>query len=135
MNIWKVQLAYHLATGKFSKIQNEFILEILTSILPETYASRANLTNEEKAKAVEMLESSIFKVFTREETFAIFEEIGIQKYVEDEPTNSLNPPVCNCNSYCSGPATCYAFQSCTSTGSKGCGIFGDSECSNMCRYP
>lgn len=42
VNIWKTQLAYHLATGKFSKNQYEFILEVLTSLTPETFASRAN---------------------------------------------------------------------------------------------
>ncbi|HMS43788.1 MAG TPA: hypothetical protein PKE69_26395 [Pyrinomonadaceae bacterium] len=67
VNIWKVQMAYHLSTGKFSKVQNEFISEWLTSLSPDTFASRANLTKEEEAKALNSLESKIFDVFTKEE--------------------------------------------------------------------
>ncbi len=60
-------MAYHLSTGKFSKVQNEFISEWLTSLSPDTFASRANLTKEEEAKALNSLESKIFDVFTKEE--------------------------------------------------------------------
>ncbi|MDQ3799670.1 MAG: hypothetical protein M3384_09480 [Acidobacteriota bacterium] len=94
VNIWKVQMAYHLATGKFSKAQNEFISEWLTSLSPETFAPRTNLTAEEEAKALEALESRIFSVFTKPEGFAIFMTIGIQKFVADD--NLLEQPSCNC---------------------------------------
>jgi hypothetical protein len=122
VNIWKTQLAYHLATGKFSKTQNEFILEMLTSLSPETFASRANLTKEEEAKVLENLESSIYSVFTKEEGFAIFMAVGIQKIVKDEPadTTSLRPPTCNCNAYCEGDPSCGGPNGCMSS-PDGCG--------------
>ena len=132
VNIWKTQLAYHLATGKFSKIQNEFILEVLTSLSPETFASRANLTKEEEAKAIETLESTIFNVFTKEEGFAIFMALGIQKYVKDEPIDIiiLRPATCDCNAYCPGQPSCSG-SGCISS-PDGCGPFGLWGCHSLC---
>jgi len=92
VNVWKVQLAYHLAVGKFSRIQNEFILEMLTSLSPDTFASSANLTKEESIKATEILDRKILSVFSKAEAYAIFEEFGIQKVVSDTNTNSLIEP-------------------------------------------
>lgn len=96
VNIWKVQLAYHLATGKFSRIQNEFILEMLTSLSPETFTSIANLTKEESVKALEILDKKILSVFSKAESYAIFEQLGIQKNVPDiKETLALSPPSFN----------------------------------------
>jgi hypothetical protein len=133
VNIWKVQLAYHLATGKFSKNQNEFILEMLTSLSPETFTSRIGLTKEEEAKANEMLVSSIFRVFTKEEGFAIFMAIGIQKYVRDERTEptGLRPPTCDCLFWCSGSQSCGGSNGCMSS-PDGCGPWGISGCHYLC---
>jgi hypothetical protein len=132
VNIWKIQLAYHLATGNFSKIQNEFILEMLTALSPETFTSRLNLTKEEESKADEMLVTSILNVFTKEEGFAIFMELGIQKYVKDEPVDKTNlRAVCDCNWYCSQGA-CTGPNGCTSSGSGECGPFGTTRCNNLC---
>lgn len=131
VDIWKVQLAYHLATGKFSKIQNDFILEMLTSLSPETFASRANLTKEEEAKILEDLESKIFNVFTKEEGFAIFMSIGIQKVVEDEPVaQRLDFPDCDCYAYCAGNPECTRVVCVTKN--QNCGPFGDWVCRSVC---
>ena len=139
VNIWKVQLAYHLATGRFSKIQKEFILEMLTSLSPETFASRANLTKEEEAKATERLESGVFNVFSKEEGFAIFMAVGIQKMavgiqksVQDDPPIDLPPSWCNCNFYCEGDLVCDQPNGCMST-ETGCGIYGTSGCHYKCK--
>jgi hypothetical protein len=126
VNIWKTQLAYHLATGNFSKTQNEFILEMLTSLSPETFASRANLTKEEETQVLEKLESSIFKVFSKEEGFAIFMTIGIQKNVSDD---NLLPYDCNCRWYCSGNTTCSGT---VCSVKPWCGPFDDWACTNKC---
>lgn len=132
VNIWRTQLAYHLATGKFSKVQNEFILEMLTSLSPETFASRA-YTKEEEDKANEMLVSGILNVFTKEEGFAIFMSLGIQKYVKDEPIaiDSLRPATCDCNWYCSQGA-CAGPNGCESSPIGDCGPFGTTRCNNLC---
>lgn len=132
VNIWKAQLAYHLATGKFSKAQNEFILEMLTSLSPETFASRVNITKEEH-KDIKALESVIFNVFTKEEGFAIFMAVGIQRYVKDEPVNTTNfaPPTCDCNAYCPGPPSCGGANGCMSS-EDGCGPFGLLGCHSLC---
>jgi hypothetical protein len=135
VNIWKVQMAYHLATGKFSKAQNEFILEMLASLSPETFASRENLTKEEEAKFAEMLLSKIFAVFTKAEGYAIFMTIGIQKYVKDAPvdTNDLAPPpTCNCLVSCSASdQTCGESNGCMSS-SGGCGPWEILGCHYLC---
>jgi hypothetical protein len=134
VNIWKVQLAYHLATGKFSKAQNEFILEQLTSLSPETFASRENLTKEEEAKFAEMLLSKFFAVFTKAEGYAIFMTIGIQKYVKEPSadTNNFAPAICDClvsctasDQSCGGPNGCMSSYD-------GCGPYGWLGCHYKC---
>ncbi|HEY0051052.1 MAG TPA: bacteriocin fulvocin C-related protein [Pyrinomonadaceae bacterium] len=130
VNIWKVQMAYHLATGKFSKAQNEFILEWLTSLSPETFAPRTNLTAEEEAKALEALESRVFSIFTKPEGYAIFMTIGIQKFVADD--NLLEQPSCNCRWYCGLTGSCNG-QCANKT--KICGPSDNEECTARCVYP
>lgn len=131
VDIWKVQLAYHLATGKFSKMQNDFILKMLTSLSPETFASRANLTKEEEAKILEDLESKIFNVFTKEEGFAIFMSIGIQKVVEDEPVAQRpEHPDCDCYAYCAGTPECTRVVCLTKNDN--CDPWGDWVCRSVC---
>lgn len=129
VNIWKVQMAYHLATGKFSKAQNEFILEWLTSLSPETFAPRTNMTKEEEAKAVEAVESRIFSVFTKPEGFAVFMTIGIQKSVADD---LLEQGSCNCRWYCGTSGDCNG--QCTHKPLL-CGPNDDWECTSRCVYP
>lgn len=105
---------------------------MLTSLSPETFASRANLTKEEEAKALETLESSIYNVFTKEEGFAIFMAVGIQKNVKDKPadTTSLRAATCNCNAYCAGDSSCDG-TFCESS-SDGCGPYGIWGCHSLC---
>ncbi len=140
VNIWKVQLAYHLVSGKFSKTQSEFLLDMLTSLSAETFASGVNMTEDEKEKADELLVAKILNVFTKEEGFAIFMEVGIQKYVKDEPIlkDSLRPDLeqfpahtCDCNWYCSQGA-CSGASGCVSSEIGACGPFGSTRCNNLC---
>ena len=134
VNIWKTQLAYHLATGKFAKFQNEFVLEMLTTLSPETFTARLNLTKEEESKAEELLLSSILNAFTKEEGFAVFMSLGIQKYVKDEPVTTENPRagVCNCNFYCEGDPSCGAPNGCQSSPVGDCGPYGTTRCNYLC---
>lgn len=134
VNVWKTQLAYHLATGKFSIKQNEFIVEMLTGLSPETFASRQNLTKDEEAKFEDALVSPIFNIFTKHEGFAIFMTLGIQKYVKDEPiiTDTLRPATCDCNFSCAGSQSCGGPNGCMSSEIGDCGPFGLTRCNYLC---
>lgn len=132
LNIWKVQLAYHLSTGKFSKNQNEFILEMLTSLSAETFNFYNSLSEEEASKASKILIDKLLEVFTKNEAFAIFMTIGIQKYVKDERivTNNLRP-TCDCNWSCAGDEWCTG-SGCVSSPIGDCGPFGTTRCHSLC---
>ena len=134
INIWKVQLAYHLATGKFSNSQNEFILEMMASLSPKTFTTQTYLTKEEKVKEGELLLSPIFRVFNKEEGYAIFMTLGIQKYLEDESvgTATLNSTTCNCLISCDLQGyVCGSENGCVST-TDGCGVWGILGCHYLC---
>jgi hypothetical protein len=88
VNIWKTQLVYHLTTANLSQPQRELILEFLMTLSPATFVHPVNETKEKSAKASEMLDKKILSVFSKAESFAIFEELGIQKIVSD--TNAKN---------------------------------------------
>lgn len=130
INIWKTQLAYHVATASLSRDQSELILELSTGLSPSTFDLPAAETREESAKRLEALDSRIQSVFSKAESFAIFEELGIQKIVTDttEHTNSLNVD-CNCRWYCSS-GTCGG----TACGvlARDCGPFGTWFCNYRC---
>ena len=80
---------------------------MLGELSPETFTSRMNLQKKNEAKADEALLSKILNVFTREESFAIFMSVGIQKYVMDKPVPTDNLTItCNCNFYCEGDNSC-----------------------------
>jgi hypothetical protein len=81
--IWKTQLAYHLATSSLNREQKEFIVEIMPNI-QSIFESFANLSEEEKTKYTETIESSMFKVFTKAEAYAVFMTIGIQNKIVDD---------------------------------------------------
>lgn len=125
--IWKTQMAFHLATGKFSREQNSFIAEMLMSISPATFEPR-NLTKEEEEIAFNELMAKILTHFSRAESFAIFEEIGIQKTVPDVK-NYLAPSWCDCRWYCSGDNSCRTI-SCVIF--PDCGPTGNWECHYVC---
>jgi hypothetical protein len=131
VNIWKTQLAYHLATGNFSKQQREFILDFLVSISDKTFAPK-NLSREEEAKELEKLDNSIQTYFSKSEAFAIFEEIGIHKIINDpvEPPNT-RLDWCDCRWYCSGNNTCSTGR-CNSD-IQNCGPTGTWYCYYQCK--
>jgi hypothetical protein len=135
VNVWKTQLAYHLATGRFSKAQNEFILGEMMSLTPETFAPRAHFTKEEESAFAAKALSRIYNVFTKEEGYAIFMTVGIQKNVKDEPVNTDNlqeSKKCRCLTYCSSQyEMCGAENGCVSTTS-GCGPFEWLGCHYQC---
>jgi hypothetical protein len=126
VNIWKTQLVYHLVTGKFSKVQNEFILDFLTTITPATFERSLTETREESVKSLEVLDKKIQAVFSKSESFAIFEELGIQKIVPDD--SNLAPAFCECRWTCTygtcGASGCVMFPECGPTGTW--------DCTNVC---
>jgi hypothetical protein len=134
VNIWKVQLAYHLITGKFSNPQTQFILDQLSSLSSETYINNANLSEEEIVKSAKTKIDKILDVFNKAEAFAIFMTIGIQKYVEDKVVNStdLAPTTCNCNWSCPGSQYCGGPNGCMSSKIGDCGPFGLTRCNYLC---
>ena len=127
VGIWKTQLGYHLATGNFSRAQNEFILEMMMSLSPATFASRPT---EEEGKAII---AKILNVFTRNEGYALFMSIGIHKDVPDAPvqTNNLNPPTCDCLVSCRKDYTCGQPNGCISS-PDGCGPWRWLGCHYLC---
>jgi len=140
VNVWKVQLAYHLTTGKFSRVQNEFILDMLTSLSPDTFTSRASLTKEEQIKVTEILDGKILSVFSKAEAYAIFQELGIQKIVSDtNATNSLRDEFipadspfaeCNCVWFCGLRGGSCSLDCRVQV--QECGTFGGSWCTGRC---
>lgn len=132
VNVWKTQLAYHLATGKFSRSQNEFILETLMYISPEFF-ERTNLTKEGESEAGVKLLARILAVFPKEEGYAIFMAVGIHKDVKDEPTDptNLQEKKCQCLVYCSSwSEVCGEEHGCVSN--INCGPGGMLGCHFMC---
>lgn len=130
VEIWKTQLAYHLATSSFNNNQKEFIVEIMPNIQAILEAS-SNLSKDEKTKYVEVLESSMFKVFTKAEAFAIFMEVGIQKFVKDDAeTTNLLQATCNCRWYCSSGGDSCNDNYCNRVDR--CGPFDSWECYSRC---
>lgn len=140
VNMWKTQLVYHLTTANLSRQQRELILEFLTTLSPATFIRPANETKEESAKAAEILDKKILSVFSKAESFAIFEELGIQKIVSNtNATNSLigdqEVPIdspfkfCDCRWYCGVSQSC---GSGCNVQPQECGAFGSSYCTGKC---
>lgn len=129
VNIWKVQMAYHLATTSLNTKQRELIVGIIPRI-QEIIEASMTLPKDEQTKYVANLEASLFEVFTKAEAFAVFMEIGIQKYVEDgavylQETNGN----CNCRWYCSGDYDCNDANCDVKTR---CGPFDTWDCTSRC---
>jgi hypothetical protein len=144
VNIWKTQLVYHLTTARLSKAQSELILDFLTTLSPATFIHPVNETKEESVEAGEILDKKIQSVFSKAESFAIFEELGIQKIVSDtNATNSLTDEVpvflpvdggpftyCDCRWYC-GLRGGSCGKGCNIQ-DRDCGTFGDDWCTGKC---
>ncbi len=135
VNIWKTQLVYHLITADLSQPQRELILGFLTTLSPDTFINSAKQTKEESAKATEILDKKIRSVFSKEEEFAIFEALGIQKVVTDPPREMNNLPspwtFCDCRWYCGSTVGTCGGGSCD-VEPHGCGPFGGSYCTSKC---
>jgi len=133
VNIWKTQLVYHLATARLSKAQSEFIVEFLTTLSPAFFENAANLTREESAKALEILDKKILSVFSKSEAYAIFEELGIQKPVTNKTDNNLlaRPGECDCRWYC-GPYNGTCGGGACNIGTLDCGPAGTWLCYSKC---
>lgn len=126
VNIWKTQLAYHLATSTLDYKQKDFLISMMPRIQSILEAS-SELPKDQQVKYLDNLEAELFKVFTKMETFAIFMEIGIQKVIDD---NNLLPADCNCRWYCSGSG-----QSCNNADRRVvsyCGPFDTWDCTTRC---
>jgi hypothetical protein len=132
VNIWKTQLVYHLATANLSKPQRQFILDFFPFFSPESFEFYLKETKEESAKSLQMLDTKIQTVFSKAESFAIFEAIGIQKIVTDNEAElrSIAPEWCDCRWYCD-QGTC-STGTCNSD-MKDCGPGGTLNCVYKCR--
>lgn len=144
VNIWKTQLVYHLTTANLSQPQRELILEFLTTLSPATFVHPVNETKEESVKAGEILDKKILSVFSKAESFAIFEELGIQKVVSDTnattslageiqmdlPADGGGSTFCDCRWYCGGNGSCGGGN--CSVQPQECGPFGGSYCTSKC---
>jgi len=133
VNIWKTQLIYHLTTAALSQPQRELILDFLVTLSPAAFVRPVNETKEEAAIASALLDKKIQSVFSKAESFAIFEELGIQKIVADTKetnTSSLDIPYkyCNCRWYCSS-GSCGTD---CNVEIQNCGAFGGSWCTGRC---
>jgi|GEM_PF-6478355 len=128
--IWKTQLAFHLAASSLKNEQRQFIVDMIPKIGPTFEVSRT-LKNEEREAFARSLEKDIFSVFTKQEGYAIFMEIGIQQKVEDGlETANLYPRDCGCRWYCSSEnESCGG--SCRVVSY--CGPFDDWDCTGYCR--
>lgn len=104
-------------------------MEFLTSLSPNTFASRASYTKEQEAKTLETLEAGIFAVFSKPEGYAIFMEIGVQKLVPDDPNSQA--VWCDCRWYCASGGcaawNCVMFPECGPTETW--------DCTNKCTNP
>lgn len=91
------------------------------------------IPTKEEVKTIETLESTIYNVFTKEEGFAIFMAVGIQKIVKDEPADTISQreSTCKCNAYCAGDLSCGGANGCVSS-PDGCGPFGWLGCHSQC---
>lgn len=135
VNIWKTQLVYHLTTANLSQPQRELILEFLTTLSPATFVRPVNETKEESVKASELLDKKIQSVFSKAESFAIFEEVGIQQTVSDSfnmiEMDSGSWTFCNCRWYCGGSSGSCGGAACDVEVQE-CGAFGGSYCTSKC---
>lgn len=134
VNIWKAQLVYHLTTADLSTAQRELIVEFLMTLSPATFARQVNETKEESAKALEIPDRKIQSVFSKAESFAIFEELGIHKIVtvtnEDDEIPIEEWVDCNCRWYCGNGTECGA-RTCNVQVQE-CGPFGTWYCTSKC---
>lgn len=133
VNIWKTQLVYHLTTANLSQPQRELILEFLMTLSPATFVRPVNETKEESMKASEILDKKIQSVFSKAESFAIFEELGIQQMVSDEtdPIDSGGSwTFCDCRWYCG--VTGGSCGSSCNVEVQECGTWGNSWCTGKC---
>lgn len=87
VNVWKTQMAYHLAASSFNKEQKEFIVEFMSNV-QSVFDASATLSGDERTRYVDALEASMFKVFTKAEAYAVFMTIGIQNRVADKPEST-----------------------------------------------
>lgn len=139
-NLWKTQMIYYLATAKFNKAQQDFVLEVIALSTPRAFdfPRGGSASRNEETKTMDALETKAFNLFSKEEVFAFFMNLGIHKlpvsradqtqgYVIEEPTPS-SP--CSCRWLCFGCFECKS-GGCTETPA-GCGLFLNSPCTSRC---
>jgi hypothetical protein len=132
-DFWKAQMVYHLATAKLSKVQLEFIVDMIPLLkinafdLPKVSGQPEN----EETKAIKALEPKILELFSKEEAFAIFMGVGIHKEVLADSNFELARPFeCDCINWC-GPSQLCGTPECAHS-QAGCGLMGFSSCIYYC---
>lgn len=122
-DIWKVQMAYYLATDKLNRQQQDFILEVISLSTPEgfVFPSSKDEAKNTSRKTLDDLREKALDLFSREEIFKIFMSLGRAEEkpsLKDGSTQNVRPE-CGCTWWCSPCHRCDT-GGCDSTTS-GCG--------------
>lgn len=135
-DFWKAQMIYHLATARLTKTQFEFIVETipLLTVRAFDFPTVDGQPKNEETKVLDSLESRINTLFSKEEAFAIFMGLGLQREVpanREEYIIAIDKPMaCECRTWCGASQICDGY-GCRVTES-GCGVFGGSPCDQFC---
>jgi hypothetical protein len=135
-DLWKIQMAYYLATYQLNKNQQEFILEVISLSNSEAFVvpSAKNESKTAARTALSALEERAVKLFTKENVFTIFMSLGSEKTISKDDTNQAErppaPTECGCNWWCSPCNSCQS-GGCAETTS-GCGWTLGSACTGKC---
>lgn len=136
-NIWRTQLAFHIATSTLNDTQKSLIAEMIPQVQSVLEAGQTMSKEAHVAYRAE-LEKNMLAIFQKNEAYAVFVGLGVQSNVKDTPSsaaflkvssNPLGP--CNCNWYCTEDSqTCKAVPCRVAPA---CGPLGDWDCTNLCK--
>jgi hypothetical protein len=134
-SLWKTQMIYYLATSKFNKEQQDFILEVISLSTPVAFdfpTIRDGVRNEE-TKTLDALEEKALTLFSKEEVAAYFMSFGIHKIPASSQNDLISGPNnCDCAWFCFPCEACHAGTGCKRV-ETGCGWSGGSPCTAGCK--
>ncbi len=138
-NIWKVQLAYYLASdADLNNSQQEFILQTIDFLTPEAFEfPKADVERIKFEEEVQKFETEAQQLFTKEKAFEIFARLGFSGNCESPNIYSEMPEIaseCSCSQSYGG---CSTTNFCASGGCNstwyGCGFIYVQSCNGECR--
>jgi hypothetical protein len=131
-NVWKVQMAIHLA-GDFNltKEQQEFLWRAIGLIKAEIYSITIdNPKDTELKNSLQKFTAEAIELFGREEGAKVFSMIGNELKVETGPNTEIVRPKCNCSHDSDWCWTRCAGNSCDRQSY--CGFIWAWECTGTC---